>query len=121
MEEVVINPSFVTPCSSSPSFTKVTPREVGVMTSRVLSSTIPSLIPAILLNSGALAEDRSSAFLSETMKGYTSSVRPESCSLVGVRESRVCHPWFISFGYGRALTYGAMKCWGGKSTGVGAG
>lgn len=100
LEGCLLKPNMVTSGSECPK--QASPEEVAHFTTLVLHRTIPPALPGIMFLSGGQSEETASLNLNAMNQKHNFV-------------NNCCHPYRLSFSYGRALQASALKTWGGKS------
>jgi len=96
-EGIVLKPSMVLPGDACPDQSSA--GEVAALTLQALRRCVPSAVPGIAFLSGGLTGEQACAYLNE----------------MAVRGP---HPWQLTFSFGRALQYPALKIWAGDPANV---
>jgi len=102
LEGTLLKPNMVLAGQSCP--IKYTPQQVAEATVLALSRTVPAAVPGITFLSGGQSEEEATVHLDAVNKCQAAP-----------------KPWALTFSYGRALQASALKAWGAKDAGVGAG
>jgi fructose-bisphosphate aldolase class I len=95
LDGIVLKPNMIIPGTDHD--TPASVEEVAAATVRVLTRTVPAVVPGIAFLSGGQSDDEATAHLN-AMNALSDN-----------------HPWQLTFSYGRALQASPLKAWGGSA------
>jgi fructose-bisphosphate aldolase class I len=97
LEGIILKPNMVTSGSECPA--QADTSEIAELTLRTLRRCVPPAVPGI-------------AFLSGGQTGE------EACKNLNAMACQASLPWALTYSFGRALQYPALRIWGGKASNV---